>query len=343
MRKLKIAQIGVRHEHADGKMSTVRLQMSDIFEVVGIAAESPEWKETFGKRKAYHGLNWMSPEEILSIPDLDGILVETEMTDLIDTAEKCFERRLPIHIDKPGGSEELDRYANLVNKYYEAELPFQVAYMFRGHPCIKFARDVVKKGVLGEVFELDANMHRNDIGRSDFRDWLSGYSGGAIFDYGSHLVDIALDILGKPEKVHCIRQKIIGDALWDNGVALLEYKKATATIRSCMSSPGGGRKLSLRGTNGTLEILPLEQTYDAELRYPVFDDKPLTVKMTIHQDTPEYKAGDYEIPLHTTGRYIDQMLEFAAMLRGEVKNPYTAEYEITLQKLILAASGYIKW
>ena len=34
MRKLKIAQIGVRHEHADGKMSTVRLQMSDIFEVV---------------------------------------------------------------------------------------------------------------------------------------------------------------------------------------------------------------------------------------------------------------------------------------------------------------------
>lgn len=37
MRKLKIAQIGVRHEHADGKMSTVRLQMSDIFEVVGIA------------------------------------------------------------------------------------------------------------------------------------------------------------------------------------------------------------------------------------------------------------------------------------------------------------------
>lgn len=343
MRKLRIAQIGVRHEHADGKMNAVRLQMQDTFEVVGIAAESPKWQEKEKDNRAYKGLQWMSQEELLAIPDLDAVLVETEMTELIDTAEKCFAKRLPIHIDKPGGSEELDRYAQLVNKYYEANLPFQVAYMFRGHPYMKFARKIAKSGVLGDVFELDANMHRNDTGRDDFRNWLAGYAGGAMFDYGSHLIDIAFEIFGAPEKVHCIRQRIIGDALYDNGVALLEYKKATATLRSCMSTPGGGRKLSLRGTNGTLEIQPIEQTTDEEHRYPLFDDKPLVVKMEILKDTPEYKAGKHEIPFHTTGRYIDQLEEFAAMLRGEVKNPYSAEYEITLQKLILAASGYIEW
>ena len=170
----------------------------------------------------------MSQEELLSIPDLDGVLIETEMSELIDTANKCLARKLPVHIDKPGGSEEFDRYVELVNNYHNAGLTFQVAYMFRG-------------------------------------------------------------------------------------------------------------------TNGFIEINPIEQTYDPELRYPIFDDKPLEVVMEIGKDTPEYKAGRHIIPCHTTGRYDDQLAEFAATLRGECTNRYSAQYEITLQKLVLAASGYIKW
>ena len=56
MRKLKIAQIGVRHEHADGKMDAVRINFQDVFEVVGIAAESPEWAETVRDKRAFKGL-----------------------------------------------------------------------------------------------------------------------------------------------------------------------------------------------------------------------------------------------------------------------------------------------
>lgn len=343
MKKLKIGQIGVRHEHADGKMKAVRLDFQDVFEVVGIAAESPFYEEKYRDREVYKDLKWMSQEELLSIPDLDGVLVETEMTELVDTANKCLARKLPIHIDKPGGSEELDRYAELVNNYYKANLPFQVAYMFRGHPYMNFLKEMVRKGVLGHVFEMDANMHRNDIGKTDFRNWLATYPGGAMFDYGSHLIDIAFEIFGAPEKVHCIRQNIMGDALNDNGVAILEYPRATATLRSCMSAPRNTRKVVVKGTNGYIEISPIEQTYDPVHRYPIFDDKPLNVVMELENDTPEYKAGKHIIPFHSTGRYDDQLTEFAAMLRGEVRNKYSAEYEITLQKLILAASGYIKW
>ena len=52
MKKLKIGQTGVRHEHADGKMNAVRIQFHDVFEVVGIAAESPEWQEKLRDNKA---------------------------------------------------------------------------------------------------------------------------------------------------------------------------------------------------------------------------------------------------------------------------------------------------
>ena len=343
MRKLKIAQIGVRHEHATGKMDAVRINFQDVFEVVGIAAESPYYQEQFFNSRPFKGLKWMSIDELLSIPDLDGVLVETEMTDLIDTANKCLEKKLPIHIDKPGGSEELERYAELVNNYYKANLPFQVGYMFRGHPYMNFLKEMVKKGVLGHVFEMDANMHRNDIGKTNFRNWLATYPGGAMFDYGSHILDLAFDIFGAPDKVHCIRQSIMDDKLNDNGVAILEYPKATATLRSCMSAPRYTRQVTVRGTNGFIEINPIEQIYDPVHRYPIFDDKPLEVVMELENDTSEYKAGRYVIPFHTTGRYDDQLTEFAAMIRGEATNKYTAEYEITLQKLVLAASGYIKW
>ena len=34
------------------------------------------------------------------------------------------------------------------------------------------------------------------------------------------------------------------------------------------------------------------------------------------------------------------MLDFVAMVRGEKENPYTYEYELEVQKLVLAACGY---
>ena len=47
-KRLKIAQIGVRHEHAEGKMATMRT-MPDEFEIVGVCAESPADRQ--GKRE----------------------------------------------------------------------------------------------------------------------------------------------------------------------------------------------------------------------------------------------------------------------------------------------------
>ena len=42
------------------------------------------------------------------------------------------------------------------------------------------------------------------------------------------------------------------------------------------------------------------------------------------------------------GRYDEMMLDFAAFVRGERKNPYSYEYELGLQKLVLQACGIEK-
>ena len=44
-----------------------------------------------------------------------------------------------------------------------------------------------------------------------------------------------------------------------------------------------------------------------------------------------------------TDRYIGQLTEFAHYIRGLKENPYSYDFELLSQKVILAASGYTKW
>lgn len=42
-------------------------------------------------------------------------------------------------------------------------------------------------------------------------------------------------------------------------------------------------------------------------------------------------------PGYLAGRYDDMMLEFAACVRGEMKNPISWQYELELQRVLLEA------
>ena len=106
MRKLRVAQIGVLHEHSDGKMLTLRNRMQDVFEVVAIAAENQDtaqsWRPHAWELPCYAGLNRVGKEELFRM-DLDAVFVETELHELVPTARECLAHGLPVHIDKPGG------------------------------------------------------------------------------------------------------------------------------------------------------------------------------------------------------------------------------------------------
>ncbi len=340
-KRLKVAQIGVRHEHADGKMLTARRQMSDVIEMVGIAAENPAEEAKHRNDSFYQGLPWMSREELLNLPGLDAVFVETEMTELVSTARMCLERRLPVHIDKPGG-ETLEPYAALVRDFAAAGVILQPGYMMRGSIPVNFMKRAVRAGWLGEIFEIDGNMHRYDV-NPDFRRWLSGYPGGGMFDFGSHIIDILLDVMGAPDEVVPFMRRLGSDALNDNTLTVFTYPKAIATLRVAQISPNAmsARRFTIRGTKGMIEIDPLEQGYE---NYPKFNSTPVDLFLFLSEDNAEYKAGAHHLRLGPmTDRYEDQLREFVRLVRGEAKNPYTPEYEIQLQKLILAASGYLKW
>jgi predicted dehydrogenase len=121
MKKIKIGQIGISHEHAAGKMKALRL-LSDIYEIVGVVddrATTDAAKFVSSDFSPYEGLEWLSEEELFRTPGLDAVVVEVPNLDLVPVAYRCLERNLPIHMDKPGG-EDLVAFAKQLCLYARA-------------------------------------------------------------------------------------------------------------------------------------------------------------------------------------------------------------------------------
>ena len=335
MSKIKIGQIGIGHEHASGKMATFR-QLSEFYDVVGVVEErDAEW----GNRanKAYEGLEWMTEEELLNTPGLQAVAVETNMPALVPTATRCMERGLHMHLDKPGG-EMLAPFKQLLDGCKTRKLAIQLGYMYRNNPAIKLCFRAMREGWLGDIFEVHAVMSRFD--GDSYRRFLAKFRGGSMFNFGSHLIDLAIAMLGRPENVVSFQKATRDDGLHDNGLAVLEYPRATATIRSAITEVDGmkHRRLIVCGTKGTAEIYPLERPSD---RYRT---DPLHVRLTLREDNPDYPAGTHIVDVGVlNGRYDDQLIELARVINGEIENPYTYEHDFTVQEALLAAAGYTKW
>jgi predicted dehydrogenase len=332
MKPIKIGQIGVGHEHASGIMDALR-RLTDFYEVVGVVEEEdPRWRSN----RAYQGVARMTEAELLGTPGLEAVAVETNMPQLAPTALRCMERGLHIHLDKPGG-EAMEPFRRLVYGCRERSLALQMGYMYRTNPAIGFCFRAIREGWLGEVFQVDAVMSRYD--GDAYREFLAGYPGGAMYNFGSHLIDLVVAMLGRPGNVVAFQRATRDDGLHDNGLAVLEYPRATATIRSAIVEADGmmHRRLVVCGTKGTAEVCPLE--YPGRYR-----EEPLRVRLTLREDTSEYPAGTQTVDVGVmNGRYDDQLIELARIIRGEIEDPYSYEHDLNVHEALLAAAGYTEW
>lgn len=337
MTRIRIGQIGIGHEHAADNMEAMR-RLSEFYDVVGVV-EGSDAESAEGRRKLrpYDGLRWMTEEELLDTPGLQAVAVEANMPDLAPTAIRCMERGQHLHLDKPGG-ETLEPFRQLLDGCKARKLALQMGYMYRANPAINFCFRAVREGWLGDVFEVHAVMSRFDV--DSYRQFLAKFRGGAMFNFGSHLIDLVVTILGRPENVVSFQKATRDDGLNDNGLAVLEYARATATIRAAVVEADGmrHRRLIVCGTKGTAEVYPLEHPSD---RYRL---DPLHVRLTLREDNPEYAAGTHLVDVGVmNGRYDDQLIELARIINGEIENPYTYEHDLLVQETLLAAAGYTEW
>lgn len=331
--RIKVGQIGIGHNHAAAKMATFR-KLADHFEVVGVVEPSPEWRKKRGNDPAYRGLTWMTEQQLLNTKGLAVVAVETDVCHLVPTAARCIEAGLHLHLDKPGG-ESLAPFRRLIEEAGRRDLTVQLGYMYRNNPAIQFCQRAVREGWLGQIFEVHAVMSRYQP--LAYRQWLGQFRGGSMYIFGCHLIDLVVSMLGEPDRITPFPRQTHSDVhVYDNGLAVLEYPKATATIRAASLEVEGYRRrqLVVCGDEGTIDIRPLE-TFD--IRPP----QPLKLKLTLSSPRESFTKGAQEVVFPPMpGRYDDQLVELARIVRGEIANPYPLSHELMVQESLLGAIAY---
>ncbi len=337
MKKLRIIQIGMTHEHADGKITTLD-KMPEIYEIAGIVDDRAwETPKEYRPCNIFSKYPWMTMEEALALPDIDAAVVEVPNLELVPAAFKCLERNLHIHLDKPAG-EELEPYKKLLDGCREKNLALQMGYMYRGNPAFKFCQKLVADGVLGDIFEIEMDMNHG-YGGEQYQRYLGNFKGGIMFNLGCHLIDFICSVMGAPERIESflLSTPDVEPHIKNNTLAVLQYRNATAVIRACSRQPvtnTNSRRLKIAGTKGFAEFSPVER----------FDGKPVELTLALKDGNGSYPAGISTICFPPQkDRYMEQLAEFAKIIRGEMANPYTYEHDYLVHKVTLAAAGYTEW
>ena len=183
---IKIGQIGIGHNHGEAKMITVK-KFPELFEVVGFAEENEEWLEKRGNLECYKGLKRYSVDEL--IEKCDALLIETDVWNLTEIAQKCIDAGKHVHIDKPA-SGTLQEYKKMLDTARDKNLIVQLAYMYRYNPAIQKAFQLISEGKLGEIYSINAEM--STFHSPKYREWLTNFGGGIMYILGCHLIDLVV-------------------------------------------------------------------------------------------------------------------------------------------------------
>ena len=328
---IKIGQIGIGHNHGEAKMIAVK-KFPELFEVVGFAEENEEWLEKRGNLECYQDLKRYSVDEL--IEKCDALLIETDVWNLTEIAQKCIDAGKHVHIDKPA-SGTLQEYKKMLDTARDKNLIVQLAYMYRYNPAIQKTFQLISEGKLGEIYSINAEM--STFHSQNYRKWLTGFGGGVMYILGCHLIDLIVYIMGKPDKIHSFLKHTKLDDIDtnDNNLVVMEYEKALARVfvSSVEVNGYGRRQFVVSGSKGTVNICPLEQplqmTYsDTKIANTAFGDRKEIVP--IEDNT-------------ANGRYDDMIKDFYAYITGEKENPFTYEHEYNVQAVLDEVIGGVKF
>jgi predicted dehydrogenase len=222
-----------------------------------------------------------------SIPSASGSLdevIERERPDLIVIAapddihpqatRAAIASGIPVFCEKPLANDAAVAH-ELAALAAAAVVPATVGYSFRYSPAIQALRADLLSGRLGdpwliELFEYNAQFHPTNGKSMNWKGDPAHAKAGAIYEYGSHVVDIASWLVGPLRAVSASFTRVLPGARLDD-VATLQLRFDPPAIGVLvagwvLSGSIPGIRVRLHGSGGLGEVLlsetiPGRQTY----------------------------------------------------------------------------------
>lgn len=266
----------------------------------------------------------LTEAELLGVPDLKAIAVETQIADAAATALRVIRAGKHVHLEKPGGFGHEEFKAMRLEAERRGTI-VQMGYMLRYNPAFQLLYQAVREQWLGEITEVDVSIGK--LGDPETRNTIKKLPGGGMFELGCHVIDTVVTILGAPKSVVGLSTPSRDDGVKDNQIAVLKYPRATAVVRCNYVDPFGDprRRLNVTGTEGTFEIVPMESR---------------NVTLSLTHARGGYQKGTQKVQVgEPSGRFDGEFVDLSKVLRGEKAFMWNAAHDIAVHETVLRASG----
>ena len=175
----------------------------------------------------------------------------------------------------------------------------------------------------------------HDYGTAGYPPYMASFRGGILYNLGCHLVDMVLPMVrGEFKEAFTWLGAAPGDpaGCGTSGTALLRFAGTDALIRTSSHMPGGilCRRLRVDGTNGTVDLCPIER----------FDGQALKLSIRLKDAAAGQAAGEHVLDFGVqTDRYAAQLSDLAAIVCGDKPNDQDYDRDLKVHELTLKACG----
>jgi scyllo-inositol 2-dehydrogenase (NADP+) len=272
--------------------------------------------------------------------DLDLVVVTTPNRFHVPIALAAVEAGLHVVVDKPLAATSIEG-RRLAAAAAERGVVFTVFQNRRLDGDFLTVRRLVDEGALGRVLRFESRFERwrpeLPVGA-----WREGggpaEAGGLLYDLGSHLVDQAVELFGRPTRVYAERERRRPGAEVDDDAFIALRHEGDVLSHLWMSAVAGslGARFRVLGLGGAYErhgLDPQEAQLDAGI---VPSDARYGVEPPERWGT--LARGDARSPVPTErGDYARFYEEVAAAIRGGGPPPVSPEDAVGLLEILEAA------
>jgi predicted dehydrogenase len=328
--KLRIAQWGTGHGHAEGKLAALRAN-PDV-DLTGVLEPDPARRAALDRPgSAFHGVRWFADAaELLGDGRIVAVAAEGRNDESLAHAAAIVNAGKHVWYDKPAG-EDFAQWQAVVEAARTRGLIIQLGYMFRYHHGFVRIAEWARTGLLGEVFAIRAHM--STWISPEARYVIAQHRGGILYDLGGHMLDQIVWLLGRPTHAASFlrRDDAAVEGFADNTLGVLQWLRALAMIDiAAMEPPPPARRFEVYGSRGSAILEPFEPAGP--------------IRLCLTRADAGFQAGEQRVPVPVQTRqelYERELEAFVATLRGTSAPDRSLDHELLVQETLLRMTGRI--
>ncbi|MCU7495917.1 MAG: Gfo/Idh/MocA family oxidoreductase [Ignavibacteria bacterium] len=176
--------------------------------------------EKFGVQGSYDSF-----EEFLK-SDIDCVYISSANLHHYEQVIKAAKAGKHILCEKPLAVNSAQA-EEMVRACEENNVKLGVNYVYRFHPLVIKAKEIIDKGMLGKIVSVTASFNTDYAPNENFRFKKALSGGGALRDIGTHMLDLLLYFGGEVSAITGVTDNIIYKSEVDDfAAAILKYEKS---------------------------------------------------------------------------------------------------------------------